>query len=138
MVKNTSNANRIYLKLDELVIDRDYKGVGKIFSTEGYSLDDVAKTYGEYSEHHEVYSLYLAEKTLEQEVLRSVNYKIPGRTESPFVTGGMAKRWIIDFHEMNNMELPKSFWKKNAKQLRGMLNGMMNSYDIDIEDIVKK
>ena len=62
-------------------------------------------------------------------------YRIPGMTEDPIVSYGMLQRWIRDFHELNNMNLPRGFYKKNKRQLIGMFNGMLDNYGITIGQI---
>ena len=63
-------------------------------------------------------------------------YSVPGMTEDPAVSYGMTKRWIIEFHELNGMDLPTGFHSRNKKQLLGMYYGMLVSYNIGVEDIV--
>ena len=64
-------------------------------------------------------------------------YRIPRATENPAVHRGMLRRWIKNFHEMNGMKLPKGFYERDKRQLRGMYYGMLEEYDISIEDIIR-
>lgn len=66
-----------------------------------------------------------------QEIETSRTYRIPRRTESPAVTKGMAKSWIKDFCEWNNLELPRGFHKRDKKQIIGMYRGMLQTYCIN-------
>ena len=61
----------------------------------------------------------------------SHKYLIPRVTESPSVTGGYAKAWIIRFHKLNNMSLPPDFREKKKHQYIGMYKGMLKEYDIN-------
>ena len=63
-------------------------------------------------------------------------YHVPGMTENPCVTSGMARRWIRDFHERNCLELPSGFYRRNKKQLVGMFYGMLETYGISLDEIV--
>ncbi|MDP3640230.1 MAG: hypothetical protein Q8R53_03445 [Nanoarchaeota archaeon] len=63
-------------------------------------------------------------------------YHVPGMTENPCVTYGMVRRWIMDFHQMNEMKLPSGFYQRNKKQLVGMFYGMLGTYGISLEEIV--
>lgn len=64
-------------------------------------------------------------------------YRIPRATENPAVHRGMLRRWIINFHEMNEEmpPLPKGFHQRTKEQLQGMYYDMLRQYDISIEDI---
>ena len=64
-------------------------------------------------------------------------YRIPRATENPAVHRSMLRRWIKNFHEMNGMKLPKGFYERDKRQLRGMYYGMLEEYDISIEDIIR-
>lgn len=64
-------------------------------------------------------------------------YIIPRMTENPAVTYSMLRRWIIDFHKKNDiMPLPKGFYKRNKRQLKGMFYGMLRHYKISLDDII--
>ena len=62
-------------------------------------------------------------------------YEIPRMTESPAVHRGMLRRWITEFHRRNGMTLPKRFYQRDKRQLRGMFYGMLRQYGVSIEDI---
>lgn len=88
---------------------------------------------------------YLAlEQRLADELNRESNaslkligaYIVPRRTENPANTFGMLRNWIIEFHKNNGMKLPKGFYRRNKRQLRGMYYGMLNTYGISIDDVV--
>lgn len=81
-----------------------------------------------------------AESPLEETVRREApkKYKVPGMTENPCVTYGMVRRWIMDFHKRNKMRLPKGFYRRNKRQLVGMFYGMLDTYEIRLEDIVHR
>jgi len=64
-------------------------------------------------------------------------YNIPGRGEDPTVTYGMLKQWIVDFHDYNQMDLPKGFHDRNKIQLLGMYHGMQETYNFYLEDILQ-
>jgi hypothetical protein len=53
-------------------------------------------------------------------------YLVPGRTEDPINTYGLLRQFLVDFHKMNQMSLPKGFRSRNKKQLLGMYRGMKN------------
>lgn len=78
------------------------------------------------------------EETVRTEAPAQRTYHIPGRYEDPCVTYGMVRRWIIDFHEMNSMELPRGFHRRNKRQLVGMFHGMLRTYGIRLEDLAKE
>ena len=63
-------------------------------------------------------------------------YTIPKRGENPTLTYGMLRVWIIDFHEQNDMSLPKNFHQRNHRQLKGMFHGMQKTYHFNIKDIL--
>lgn len=62
-------------------------------------------------------------------------YRVPQATENPAVHRGMLRRWIQNFHEMNDMPLPRGFYQRDKRQLQGMFEGMRRQYKISIEDI---
>jgi|GEM_PF-6256822 len=64
-------------------------------------------------------------------------YLIPRTTENPGCNYGMLRRWIIDFHQRNDMALPKGFYKRNKHQLQGMFYGMLREYDITLDRVVR-
>lgn len=88
---------------------------------------------------------YLAlEQRLADEFNRDLNasrkligaYLVPRRTENPANTFGMLRNWIIEFHKSNDMKLPKHFYRRNKRQLRGMYYGMLRTYELTIDDVV--
>ncbi|MEK6969623.1 MAG: hypothetical protein AABW48_04300 [Nanoarchaeota archaeon] len=88
---------------------------------------------------------YLAlEQRLADELNRDLNasqkligeYIVPRRTENPANTFGMLRNWIIEFHRSNDMKLPKYFYRRNKRQLRGMYYGMLRTYELTIDDVV--
>jgi hypothetical protein len=120
--------------LDKLVLERDFEGVGNYFFNQGYSLEQVNEEFGEYSEHKELYSLYLSEKFVNEQ--KSEYYVIPKFTENPARRARLAKKWIKEFHKKNGMDLPKGFYDRNKKQIMGMYHGMLKHYDISLGDIL--
>ena len=79
---------------------------------------------------------YLAAEQLEAERNPPKRYRIPKRTGSPAATGALAKAWIREFCQLNELDLPTGFSGKKANQLRGMYQGMLNTYDISEEQVV--
>lgn len=76
------------------------------------------------------------ESLLETNAASKKQYYIPGMTENPAVSYGMLRRWIIDFCDKNNLDLPRYFYKKDKRQLQGMFYGMLRHYKISLEDII--
>lgn len=77
------------------------------------------------------------ECTVQTEAPAQRTYHIPGRYEDPRITYGLVRRWIMDFHEMNGMKLPRGFYQRNKRQLVGMFNGMLRTYGIRLEDLAR-
>ena len=121
--------------LDKLVLERDFEGIGSYFFDQGYSLEQVNEEFGKYSEHKELYSLYLSEKIFNERNVEK-DYIIPKFTENPSVSVCLAKCWIKEFHERNDLSLPKGFCNRNRKQIMGMYHGMLKHYDISLYDII--
>ena len=61
-------------------------------------------------------------------------YKVPAFSESPLTNRNMLRRWIRLFAEMNGLDLPSGFYKKDRRQLVGMYRGMIEHYGIDPEE----
>jgi hypothetical protein len=61
------------------------------------------------------------------------NYIVPAFSESPLTNRNMLRRWIQQFTELNGLELPTGFWKKNRPQLEGMYRGMLKTYGVHPE-----
>lgn len=62
-------------------------------------------------------------------------YKIPTMTESPFRTQGMARRWILDFCERNDLAKPRL---PRGRGIFGTLRGFMQTYGIQEREMVYK
>ncbi len=123
-----------YNKLEKLVGEIDYRGVGDLFSEHGYSEEDVINKYGEFSEEARIYSHYLADEIYGDD---SLEYIVPQHEIGPKVTKNNLDKWIRDFCEQNELKLPKGFSKKTKYQLFGMYNGMAETYDFEKEDSFK-
>lgn len=65
-------------------------------------------------------------------------YHIPKMTENPAVEYGMLQAWIKRFCVANDFPLPTGFWKRDKRQLQGMFYGMLETYKIEMEDIVER
>lgn len=96
-------------------------------------LETVIETFGEESFEHLAVQQRLADESARRSPSQK-QYRVPVFSESPLTNRNMLRRWIQQFTEMNGLELPTGFWKKDRKQLVGMYRGMLKTYDIHPEE----
>ncbi len=92
------------------------------------SEQEILENFGPDSFEYLVYEQKLADKVWEQRK----SYVVPGATCDPRCNYKVLRRWIADFHDLNDMKLPKGFYSRDKRALVGMFNGMVRSYKIRI------
>jgi len=84
------------------------------------------------------------EKTIEEEIKELDSYSGRDNRFNPEYwpyTVQEYQKWLKDYHEIRGISLPKNFWKKNKKQLKGMYYGVVHNSKIKkyrYSELIKK